>query len=193
MTPVVFDFDKTLTYRDTTLPFFAFCAQQRGLPLILARKILWYFLAVFVKIGLVSNIQHKNFGVQLFLKDAARSQVQGWGRNFAKQIRTNRIYREIFPQYPNAIISSASLEDYLKPMFPNHRVVASKLEYSDDDLVVRWGINNYGDRKKIRLEQLGISQLDVVFTDSYSDRCLMKMASTTFLVSGDDLKKIDPS
>jgi len=187
---VVFDFDKTLTYRDTTLSFYKYCARKNRRKYILLFTIGWYFRAILVKLGLLSNLAIKNFGIRCFMSGLKRAEVEAYGKAYADEIVTNRIFREVLPQYPQAWIVSASPVDYLQPLFPSRRVIGSQLAYGKDGMVSHLADNCYGDRKRTLLRELGVMKIEELYTDSFSDQPLMDMAETTWLVKGDNYSRL---
>ena len=61
---VVFDFDKTLTYKDTLLGFFTTVGRERAF--FLPKLMFYLFSMVQAKTGLISNTTLKERGVALF-------------------------------------------------------------------------------------------------------------------------------
>ena len=176
---VVYDFDKTLTYKDTLLGFFLEFSKN---PL----KLFIYFLAmVFAKLKLISNDTLKEVGVRLYLYKKTKDEVKKLSKSYAKKIKTNFIYKDI--DYSQTIyIVSASFEEYLKPLFPKEVfVVASKLRYKDGrvDGVL---FNCYGENKIKALKNYKVLKIDSFFTDSYSDLPLVKISKKTVVIKGDE-------
>ena len=177
---VVYDFDKTLTYKDTLLDFFLEFSKN---PF----KILFYFLLmVFAKLKLISNDSLKKWGVKLFLKGVSKEKLEQKAEDYAKKIKTNTVYKEI--DFKNRVlIVSASFEEYLKPLFPaNVQIVASKLEY-ENNKVKGLLFNCYSKNKKTALKQLNILKINTLFTDSYSDVSLAEISEKTVVVKGDKI------
>jgi len=180
---VVYDFDKTLTYKDTLFGFFTSFSKN---PL----KIFLYFTAmVFSKFKLISNDSLKDFGVKLFISKKSRDEVQKRAKEYAKKIKTNRVYDEIkLDKNKKIYIVSASFEEYLNYLFDKDiKIIASKLRYKDDK-VTGLLYNCYSKRKIEALKNENILKIDRFFTDSYSDLPLAKISKEIVVVKGDEQK-----
>ena len=179
---IAFDFDKTLTYKDTLFGFYA--EASKSLPVFKMKYPFFLFAAAAYKLGLISNLTLKKTGVWFYLRGLSRDEMKEIGEAYAGKIELNDVYRNELLKYPSEqiIIISASFEDYLKPLFPNHRVVGSRLSYSDENRVNGISVNMYGEEKKEWLQNQGIKEIDSIYTDSYSDKPLMDMAERTYLV-----------
>jgi len=179
---IVFDFDKTLTYKDTLFGFYA--AASRSVPVFKMKRPFFLFVAAAYKLGLISNLTLKKAGVWFYLRGLSHNELNEIGQAYAGKIELNNIYSDEFLKYPSEqiIIISASFEEYLKPLFPNHRVVGSRLSYSDENRVNGISVNMYSEEKKEWLHNQGIKEIDSLYTDSYSDKPLMEIAECTFLV-----------
>lgn len=186
---VIFDFDKTLTYQDTTLAFFRYCGTQRGTDTP-GNRLGWYLRALGVKAGRLTNDSIKEYGINTYLAGATEREITHWGRAFAPLIKTNHLLQTEFTKYPSAWVVSASLKDYVEPRFPNHKVLASVLRYRSDGTVTGYRRNLYGERKVAALRNAGVKRIDLLYTDSYSDRPLMDIAQKTILVRGDKMTEL---
>ena len=112
---VVFDFDKTLTYRDTLIGFFLLNRKNISYPI----KILIYIIVMFlVKFGLLANTHLKQIGIFLFLKGMNKIQLKSLARQYTKKIKFNKLFYEYDFKSKNKIyIVSASFSEYLKHIF----------------------------------------------------------------------------
>ena len=181
---VGFDFDKTLTYKDTLLGFFLACA--RGPKLVKTAKLGVYVAGmVATKAGAMSNDGLKRLGISLFLKGLTRAQVAEAGARYAAGIRLNEIHTTCFAPAPGAVLISAGFEEYLRPLFPANPVVASRLRYDASDGVSGLAFNCYGAAKVGALRAAGYEGFDVFYSDSYSDKPVMDISKTVYLVKGD--------
>ena len=172
---VVYDFDKTLTYKDTLLGFFLSFSKN---PI---KIFSYFFLMVLTKFKLISNDALKEGGVKLFLKGKSKDEVERVAKNYAKTIKTNKVYKEMSFE-DRVLIVSASFEEYLKPLFPESvEIVASKLKYKDNKVE---GVlfNCYSYKKVSVIKQKGIHFIDILYTDSYSDMPLIKISKQAFFV-----------
>jgi hypothetical protein len=185
---VVFDFDKTLTYKDTLLGFYR-SVSRRALfhPLTL----LYLVCPILHKCGGLSNDRLKGAGVALFLAGMSRQALTAGAKSYAETIALNRIYREIFAHTPRPIVASASFEELLTCMFqPPAIVVGATLSYNSRGEVVGLEQNCHGPQKVTRLNAIGISSIDKLYTDSFSDVALMKISREVYLVAGDRCQRI---
>jgi len=178
---VVYDFDKTLTYKDTLLGFFLSFSKN---PL----KLFIYFLAmVFAKFKIISNTSLKKLGVRLYLYGRSKDKVKKVAESYSKRIETNSVYRQMDFSC-DVFVVSASFEEYLLPLFPSGvKVVGSKLEYKNGR-VCNIMLNCYGKNKKKLLNDREIVKIDRLFTDSYSDVDLAGMSSEICVVKNDSVK-----
>lgn len=181
---VVFDFDKTLTYDDTLLSYFLFVGREK--PLFTIRFGLFFFLMVIKKLKVINLEQLKSFGVRLFLGYRPDT-LEVKSRDFARTIRFSSLYREDFQKSKSqarVIIMSASLDTYLKYVFPEVEVVCSTLAYRNGR-PYELSYHCYSSEKATSLKRRGISEIGTLYTDSISDLSLAKMASRVYLVDGD--------
>ena len=187
---IVFDFDKTLTYRDTVLDFLKFCAQEVGVRFVYTKVFIWYCLAVLAKLKIISNTKIKQAGIQLFLKGISKEQIENSAIKFINTLKLNQLYYCGFQSFEDPLIVSASFEEYLNYMFPKHKVIGSKMAYDEGQRVSGLLYNCYGQEKVNALNEQGISHIYRFYTDSYSDTPLMDISEEVFLVHGDQIKKI---
>jgi len=175
---VVYDFDKTLTYKDTLFGFFLEFSKN---PF----KIFFYFcLMVCAKLKLISNDILKRWGVKLFLKGVSKDTIEKKAHIYAKKIKTNSLYKEIDLK-DRVFIVSASFQEYLKPLFSKDvSIIASRLDYADGK-VVGLLFNCYGKNKIDALQKEGIFKIDLFFTDSYSDKPLALLTKKIVIVKDD--------
>lgn len=181
---VVFDFDKTLTIKDTNLGFFIFSGKQQRLFKI---KLLFYFgLLLIRKLRFISNTRLKNLGFYLFLKSKNEKDVLLLSENYSKSIKLNQPLKELllFHKKDNdrVVITTASLSSYVNPIFPDIEVVGSELDFTRKQRKLK--IHCYSQKKVELLNSIGINKIDVLYTDSISDLPMVMIAVTTNLVKG---------
>lgn len=187
MPVVVFDFDKTLTKQDTVMGFLESASGKRLVPL---RKMIMLCWAVLHKLKLISNDRLKQAGVQLFLQGMTREAISNKAKSYAESIELNDFYQtEYLLKYPDAIIATASFEDYVQPLFEKNLILGARLAY-EKEVVSGLSGNAYGKQKVSLLEQHGITKVDVFYTDSFSDRALMDISEVVYLVKNNSIKKI---
>ena len=180
----VFDFDKTLTNKDSVLGFFEYCSA--GLPFFRLKKMVYLLFALSTKLGLSSNRFLKNAGIRLFLRDLYRSEIERLGREYSRRIRLNKIYFKYFlKEHPDAVIASASFHEYLRPIFPDNLVLSSRIAYDAQGLPAQVAFNCFGKHKVEALKEAGIEKIDLFYTDSLSDLPLIQLAKRVFLVKNE--------
>lgn len=186
---VVFDFDKTLTDKDTLYGYYK--EADGNHPYFLFKRVALIFAAVLYKVGFIDNTQLKKFGVFLFLKDKPLEEIQKKAATYASKIRLNTVYSEHFLATPKnkRIIISASLDVYLSALFPEEAIVGTNLHFNNGKLA---GLkrNMYGKQKVRALQQKGIYHIECLYTDSYSDKPLMVIAEQVRLVKNGKVTSI---
>lgn len=184
---IVYDFDKTLTYRDTLFDFFRFASDKN---IFYPFKVTIYFISmVLAKFNLFSNKRLKSIGVALFLKGLEKKIFMNRCENYYLYIEFNQLYKKLsFDKDADYYIVSASFEDYLRPLFPSFvKILGSRIEYQDER-VDRMGRNCYKNKKVDYLKEIGVDSIDTLFTDSFSDYPLATISDNIIVVMGDEQK-----
>lgn len=179
---IVFDFDKTLTNKDT---LFGFYRQVDGDSSFFSiKRVLLLFTGVASKLKLLNNDQLKAVGVRLFLKGKSKATIQKAAETYARKIQLNGIYTEDYLVVPrdSRLIISASFEEYLNILLADEKILASQLQYKSG-LVSGVKVNLYGAEKKVALHNIGLDEIDMLYTDSYSDEPLMVIAKKVYLIT----------
>lgn len=191
--PVVaaFDFDGTLTHRDSFLPFLRALAGDRVYAqrmLGLAPVLLGYGL------GLVKNHHAKARVLAAFLSGQDVQQIQQVAQEFATRqlpgrIRASALTRLRWHQQQGhrCVIVSASLECYLRPWAQSvdvDEVIGSQLAMAGDSYTGQLaGANCYGAEKPRRLLEL-LGERDAytlyAYGDSKGDRELLALADFAY-------------
>jgi phosphoserine phosphatase len=185
---VVFDFDKTLTYKDTLFDYYRLCSKNEITGIL---KILIYVLLMVIhKFKIISNQNLKRMGVNLFLRGKSKEFISKCAEEYSGKIKLNKIHAAEFKRYISPYIVSASFSEYLKPLFPEARIISSEIEYNNHR-VVSLKSNRYGEEKCLALKDLGINCIDILYTDSISDLPLAQIAKEINLVKGDRIVKCD--
>jgi len=180
---IVFDFDKTLTYRDTTLPFLAF-----GLSPIksIHCHLRYYALALLVKCQCYSVMSLKQRMINWRFKSYDFKTWNSHCKDFSATIKTNALYRQINWNEENLVVASASFKDVLIHLFPSSvLVIGSEVAIGNQINITKHAM---GKQKAGLLRDAGIESFDRLYTDSLADLPLMKMASEVVWVKGDHQK-----
>ena len=182
-TMIVFDFDKTLTYRDTTLPFLAF-----GLSPIksIHCRLRYYFLALLVKCKCYSVLSLKQTMINWRFR---KYDIQAWKlhcKDFSVTIKTNSLYRQTNWKEPDLVVASASFKEVLVHLFPSSvLVIGSEVKIEKKISITKHAM---GGQKAEHLRAEGIESFDRLYTDSLADLPLMKMAREVVWVQVDQQK-----
>ena len=187
---VVYDFDKTLTYKDTIFGFFKAVANR---DIFYFPKLFVYFsFMVFAKLGFISNTTLKEYGIKLFLKGVSKTTLDKKATLYAKTIKTNSLYRKVIDrdEDEDIYIISASFSEYISKLFKkNIKIISSKIIYKDNK-VEKLGFNCYKDSKIEALKEQGITRIDRFYTDSMADFEVAKISKRIFVVKGDEVTEV---
>jgi phosphoserine phosphatase len=187
MPTVVFDFDKTLTRRDTVLGFLLMASEKGLIPF---RRVIFLFFAVLHKLKLIGNDRLKKMGIALFLKNMNEGVIKRKAMEYSAGILLSSVYQtEFVSKYPDAVIVTASYEDYVRPLCKNNLLLAAKLGYTNEKVS---GLlqNAYGPQKVELLKEQGIERVDIFYTDSFSDQAVMDISAVVYLVKNGNIEKI---
>lgn len=185
---IVFDFDKTLTHKDTLFDFFTFVSKKN---IFFPLKVFIYFFAMFLhKIKFIRNTSLKKFGIYLFIDGLEKSLFKHKCQKFSETIILNKLFASIKNiNEANIYIVSASFENYIKYLFPQPvKIVSSKISSISDNKYVLER-NAFSSKKVIYLKEEGINFIDQLYTDSLDDLPLAKISSEIYHVRGDMIKK----
>ena len=183
---IVFDFDKTLTYRDTSLPFLAF-----GLSPVKSIQchLRYYFLALLVKCKCYSVLSLKQTMINWRFR---KYDIQAWKlhcKDFSATIKTNALYRQINWKEANLVVASASFKEVLVHLFPSSvLVIGSEVNIEKEISITK---HSMGKQKASLLRDAGIESIDRLYTDSLADLPLMKMAREVVWVKWDHQKLLN--
>ncbi len=161
-TVAAFDFDGTISYHDTLLPFLIFVKGyvKTFFLLFLASP---YLLAFMCKI--ISRKRAKEQVVTLFFKNIPLNELRTFGRRFAEEKIPSLLRPEVLCQIAEhlkkneeCILISASLEVYLEPWAKSigfSKVLATRLKTDGRGLITGkiLGENCWGPEKVVRLEE----------------------------------------
>jgi HAD superfamily hydrolase (TIGR01490 family) len=194
MVPTIaaFDFDGTLTYRDTLLPFFNFVKGPLATSLNLAKGI--PFFAEFL-LKRLSRQEVKEIMLASFFKGMKEEELQLFGKKFAETkidslLRPEGMQRLRWHQAQGhrCILISASIETYLGYWADRvgfQDLLCSKLE-TDAEMCVTGklnGTNCWGPEKRRRLLQLLGPKINYelyAYGDSSGDRELLELADRPY-------------
>lgn len=183
---VAFDFDGTLTCKETLSRFFFL-----GLPWLGVIRGCLRWIPALLRHWLVhpSRDHFKQACLTAFLKGYSRESLERWGRSYAQSYLPHYLREETWRRLleesrsSETWIVSGSLSLYLKPFFqpyPLQGILCCELAYDDQGLCLGrlCGENCWGDEKLKRLEKatsLHPSWL-VVYGNSLGDQALLDAA-----------------
>lgn len=178
-----FDFDGTLTIKDSLLAFIRFAKGDLSFVLGFLR---YAHLLVLMKLGLYPNYKAKQKVFAHFFKGMTVGDFDALCQRFAND------YRELLrPEGVNAIeqaqkegaevlIVSASIDNWVQPFFPTVRVVGTQIEVMEGRLTGRFLTKNcYGQEKVERILALYPQRETyelITFGDSRGDKELLAFA-----------------
>ncbi len=186
MTLALFDFDGTITRRDTFLDFLVFCFGYLRVAAVLIRLSPWIFLYA---VGRIRNDDLKQRVLKAFFCGMPIADVRRMGEAFARDVLPERTkpsamerlawHRE---QAHRVVLVSASLDVWLEPWCKTHSIelVSSRLEVLDDRTTGRLeGLNCYGAEKVRRIrERIDLSTCEMIYAygDSRGDREMLAIS-----------------
>lgn len=180
LSPEIFDFDKTLTCKDSTLGFFLF-KENRCKQLFL--YLVFYILAIGVALQLINRKQHKECLLNLFFGRCSQDALNQKAKDYAKTILFQSWTKTIpWTQGPTKWVITASWSAWVKPLFPeNTQVIGSEFTKNTKQ---QWVVDPHteGDEKVLALARHGIGSFGTVYTDSKRDAPLVKLSKQWVLV-----------
>ena len=189
-TVAVFDFDGTLTTKDTFVQFIRHCFGQWK---TLCGFLLYSPFLVLYKLRLIRNDVVKQMVFSFFFKGMRKSLFESKCKEFVNRIDeiTNReAMNKLNFHIKNghtAIIISASIDNWIHPWAELNgisQVLGTKIEIEGDVLTGRFSSPNcFGDQKVVRLKEYFPNWSDTVFYaygDSSGDKELLEFADYSY-------------
>jgi HAD superfamily hydrolase (TIGR01490 family) len=178
-----FDFDGTLTTKDTLIEFIRYAKGSMALGLGFMR---YAHLLVLMKIGLYPNYKAKQKVFPHFFKDTTLDDFNALCKAFAASsshlLRPNAIeaINHAIKEGSEVLIVSASIDNWVQPFFPQVKVVGTQIEVIDGKLTGRFLSKNcYGQEKVNRILSLYPNRQDYHLTaygDSRGDKEMLAFA-----------------
>lgn len=191
MNIVVFDFDGTITTKDTLLEFIKF---SKGKLQFYIGFLLFSPLLVAMKLKLYPNWKAKERIFTYFYKGVSINEFNEWGVNFSSEIEgiVRAKAREAIKYHLNnkdcVIIISASVENWIKPWAKKmgiDNVIATKIETDEKDMLTGRFLtkNCYGQEKVNRLLEIypdRNNHIIIAYGDSRGDKELIEFSDKGF-------------
>ena len=178
-----FDFDGTITTKDTLIEFIRYAKGSMALGLGFMR---YAHLLVLMKIGLYPNYKAKQKVFANFFKDTTLDDFNALCKAFAASsshlLRPNAIeaINHAIKEGSEVLIVSASIDNWVQPFFPQVKVVGTQIEVIDGKLTGRFLSKNcYGQEKVNRILSLYPNRQDYHLTaygDSRGDKEMLAFA-----------------
>ena len=185
-----FDFDGTLTTRDTLIAFIRYAC---GTPRFLLGFLLHAPLLVLMKLRLYSNGKAKQRLFSWFFRGMPLEAFDALCQSFASTHRhllrpeTVCLLQQTLSEGAEVLVVSASIDNWVQPFFPTVTVLGTQIEVIDGRLTGRFLTPNcYGQEKVRRILALYPDRSSYHLTaygDSRGDRELLAFADEAHLVS----------
>ena len=185
-----FDFDGTLTTRDTLIAFIHYAC---GTPRFLLGFLLHAPLLVLMKLRLYSNGKAKQRLFTWFFRGMPLETFDALCQSFARTHRhllrpeTVRLLQQALSEGAEVLVVSASIDNWVQPFFPTVTVLGTQIEVIDGRLTGHFLTPNcYGQEKVRRILALHPERSAYRLTaygDSRGDRELLAFADEAHRVS----------
>jgi HAD superfamily hydrolase (TIGR01490 family) len=182
-----FDFDGTLTTKDTLIEFIRYAKGSMDLGLGFLR---YAHLLVLMKLGLYPNYKAKQKVFAYFFKDTTLDDFNALCKEFAASssnlLRPNAIEAIDLAtkEGSEVLIVSASIDNWVQPFFPQVKVLGTQIEVIDGKLTGRFMTKNcYGQEKVNRILSLHPNRQEYHLTaygDSRGDREMLAFADESY-------------
>ena len=182
-----FDFDGTLTTKDTLLEFIRFAKGTLAFGLGFLR---YTHLLVLMKLGFYPNWKAKQKVFAHFFKGMSIDDFDALCQEFAASskhlLRPKGIeaINKAQSEGSEVLIVSASIDNWVQPFFANVKVLGTQIEVVDDKLTGRFLTKNcYGQEKVNRILTLHPNRQDyhlTAFGDSRGDKDLLAWADESY-------------
>ena len=182
-----FDFDGTLTTKDTLLEFIRFAKGTLAFGLGFLR---YTHLLVLMKLGFYPNWKAKQKVFAHFFKGMSIDDFDALCQEFAASskhlLRPKGIeaINKAQSEGSEVLIVSASIDNWVQPFFANVKVLGTQIEVVDDKLTGRFLTKNcYGQEKVNRILALYPNRQDyhlTAFGDSKGDKELLAWADESY-------------
>ncbi len=187
----IFDFDGTITRRDTFLPFLAFCF---GYYKVFCTGITSIPILLMYKLRLVSNSKAKEILFGKFFRGMEEEDFNRLSRSYSLKrispvIRIKALEKIIRHKDggDRVMIISASMENWIRPWADAHGispVIGTTVEIKDGVLTGKFGSPNCHGKEKVRRLVETIGSLDQYhicsYGDSKGDQDLLNLSDESF-------------
>ena len=182
-----FDFDGTLTTKDTLLEFIRFAKGTFAFGLGFLR---YAYLLVLMKLGFYPNWKAKQKVFAHFFKGTSIEDFDAICQKFAASsrhlLRPKGIeaIEKALNEGSEVLIISASIDNWVQPFFAEVKVLGTQIEVTDGKLTGRFLTKNcYGEEKVNRLKAIYPNRQDyhlTAFGDSRGDKEMLAFADESY-------------
>lgn len=187
----IFDFDGTITRRDSFLPFLFFCFGYGKVFFIAVTSIP---ILLMYRLGLVSNSKAKEIVFGKFFRGMGEDDFNRLSRSYSLKrispvIRIKALEKIIRhgDRGDRVMIISASMENWIRPWADAHgigHVIATRVEIKDGRLTGRFSSPNCHGKEKVRRLVETMGSLDhyhiCSYGDSKGDQALLDLSDEAF-------------
>lgn len=186
----LYDFDKTIYKKDSTVEFYKFCLKKNKRILKYIFVQVWAF--VMYMLGIYSKTKMKEKFYKFF---RTIDNIEGLVSEFWEYEQVNLNEWLYTLKGEDDVVISASPEFLLKPICEKLqlKLLASRVDHTTGKYD---GLNCYGAEKVERLKLIGITEADDAYSDSLSDLPMLKLAKNQYIVKNGEiieLSKYKPS
>lgn len=184
----LFDFDGTLTHKDTLFDFLRFTHPKVFWPI----TILFVPLFILSKLKIISAGWVKQNYISAFLKGKSKKELEQLANAYFTQQKDQLLRKNALdmirhlPKGTKKVIVSASLDIWTKPFaeFLDCDLICTQAKYKDDVFTGKFATPNCNnEQKKLRIEQkLSLNDFDeiLVFGDSKGDNAMYSIGTKHF-------------
>jgi HAD superfamily phosphoserine phosphatase-like hydrolase len=174
----IYDFDKTIFKKDSTVAFYLFCLRKNPSLLRFLFLQAWYFLLYRLHVVEKKRFKEKFFSFLKGLRDVDEAVLCFWDKNIR---HINAWYSAL--QRSDDVIISASPAFLLRPLCERLHISHLICTEVDEKTGVFYSENCYGAEKLQRFRaQFGDAEIARFYSDSRSDSPLASIAKEAFLV-----------
>lgn len=187
---ILFDFDGTLTYKDSFVEFIQFTHGKfrfyLGLLLIAPKLIAWRYGWITAQDGKVMVLKH-------FYKNKTQEQLENWGKAFCKTVVPKILFKEAMPTIQNyqkagedIAVVSASLDVWIAPFCDavGMELICTKIAYDNGIFKGKLASKNCNFKEKVQRikARYDLSKYDeiIAYGNSKGDKAMLDLADVAY-------------
>jgi HAD superfamily hydrolase (TIGR01490 family) len=188
-TLVLFDFDGTITNKDSLLEFFK---HTHGIKAYLY-LLLMVPIFVFYKLQFLSNNRAKEIIFSFFYKNCSKTKFKDWASSFSSEVIPKILYKQAQQKIKwhlennhKVIIVSATIENFISQWCTDNDIllIATKIEFQENKVNGKFATKNcYGQEKVNRITKLvNIENFKTIFAygNSRGDKEMLELGNQSF-------------